>query len=116
MTHAATQPTAPRIVMPRNDSGESTGAFWPLRTTHYPARQQTTSTATSESRKGLSWANPRHCGLTGPARDATGIAATLICLCLRVFHNHMQRGATALGPRYEPRGYRSGSARPPHDP
>ena len=66
------------------------------------------STGISESRKGLSGANPRHCGLTAPARDATGIAATLICLCLRVFHNHLRRGSAALGPRHEPWGYRCG--------
>jgi hypothetical protein len=84
------------------DSGDSTDAFCSLRATQQPARRQTTPTAISESRKGLSGANPRHCGLTGPARDETGIAATLICLCLRVFHNHlrrwglvMSRGATA---------------------
>jgi hypothetical protein len=68
-------------------------------------------TAISESLKGLSGANPRHCGLTAPARDATGIAATLICLCLRVFHNHLGRGSAALGPRYEPWG----TARVRHD-
>jgi hypothetical protein len=76
--------------------------FAPSALPHHPVRQQTTPTATSESRKGLSGANPRHRGLTAPARERTGIAATPICLCLRVFHNHlrrwglvMSRGATA---------------------
>jgi hypothetical protein len=40
----------------------------------------------------------------------------MFAAALRVFHNHLQRGSTALGPRYELWGYRSGSARPPHDP
>jgi hypothetical protein len=102
--------------MARNEHATPLARFVLFGLPHHPARQPTTPTATSESRKGLSGANPRHCGLTGPARDATGIAATLICLCLRVFHNHLRRGSAALGPRYEPWGYRLNSARPPHDP
>src|SRR5262249_31347709 len=43
---------APRSTCPPNDSGESNGAFCPLRATHPAATRTSESTGFSESRKG----------------------------------------------------------------
>jgi hypothetical protein len=60
LSYAPNGPECCGVVMARNDSGDSTGAFspsWDL--PHPPARQQTTPRAVSESRKGIS--GPTRC-------------------------------------------------------
>jgi hypothetical protein len=89
--------------------------FAPFGLPHHPARQQTTPTATSESRKGLSGANPRHRGLTASARERTGIADTLIC-CAGAFATIICGVGLRRWSLVMIRGLSRKFARPPHDP